>query len=97
VNDETRRARDALATVVITDTIRTSEPGMTPEFVARLVLADLRAYGLFDHECDDLCGAELGDHHVCGEDGLECGDECVCHGYSNDEDTDEDEAEGAVE
>jgi hypothetical protein len=84
-----REARDVAAVGVIADTIRSARAlALQPRLLALSVLADLRAHGLFDHDCDDLCGPTPGDHHVCGEDGRDCDDECVCHGYSND---DEDE------
>jgi hypothetical protein len=85
LTESQRQARHALLVEVITSAIETAPPGLSARFVAALVRTDLRAYGLFDHACDDLCGTEPDDHHVCGEDGFECDDECVCHGYSNDE------------
>jgi methionine aminopeptidase len=80
-----RQARYELVRQVIADAVTTAPPGLTPKMLGALIRTELRAYGLLDHTCDDLCG-EDDDHHTCGEDGHECDDECVCHGIPDDED-----------
>ncbi|HET8661124.1 MAG TPA: hypothetical protein VFM55_19270 [Micromonosporaceae bacterium] len=79
--------REIIARRIITDAIR-ERRGFTPGQRATLAIHELRAHGLFDHTCDDLCGTEDDDHHTCHEAGYDCsagGCECMCHGYTNDE------------
>lgn len=94
LTDADRQARDTAAVDVIAATLDGAPGGLPSSLLALLVVDDLRHHGLFDHACDDLCGTD-DDHHVCGEDGRECDDACVCHGYSNDAD-DEDEGGDVV-